>query len=623
MENKQHLIKINRYLLNTKKYEILYLLESISRKIVQKSSVFPSHFHINVRLSTNFKFGIYQINDFLKYKNHNKFFQITEFFLKEIKKNILFKKGLFRANFKKPGFINFAINSKYLLFLIKIFVKKSKIKKVLKDNNQYLKGKIMVDFSSPNSAKKMHIGHLRSTVIGNSIMNMLKLLNKKVFSNNYIGDWGSQFGILIMMVKIYSYSFNKKKKNEIILEELEKLYQKGVKLYDNNKKFKEKANYELLKLQRGNKKSIRIWKIINQVSLKNFNKIYKKMNIKFDYTRGESFFKNEIKNVIRKLKETGIAIKDNGALVIFNKENNQSIQYPFIILKKDKTVGYATIDLANILFNSKKMGINCFIYVTDDRQKDYFLGLFLIVQKWFSKMGYDIPNMKHISFGKIFKNKKEIFKTRKGRTIGLNNVIEKSIKISKKIIDIKHPFLSKKEKDKLSEIIGVESIKYFDLIQNRKSDYIFLWDQLLNKSGNTIIHIFYTISRILSILEKFYDLNKKNKLKNSKIKKNNLIFDKKNVVNNNLKDKNEINLSQLILTFTLKVKKAIKKFQPHLIANHLFNISREFSKFYKSNKIIIIKNFKETKRKILICKKTLIVLKFGLKTLGIRFPKFM
>ncbi|WP_343184189.1 arginine--tRNA ligase [Buchnera aphidicola (Ceratovacuna keduensis)] len=517
-------------------------------------------------------------------------------FAKKIAKNINKKNILKKITISNPCFINFFVSSKFIEKELEnmIFCKRLNIKKQNKK-------KIVVDYSSPNIAKNMHVGHLRSTVIGDTIVRIMEFLGHNVIRENHIGDWGHQYGMIITYIK----EKNIKNISKMNLEKLENIYKKSKTMFDNFEYFKKKSKKSLIKMYKNNKKYIYIWKKIVNITLLENKKIYKILNItlKSKHIKGESFYKNMLKDVISDLIKKKIAKKKNGKIIVYLKKfkNKLGKKMGVIIQNEDKTFLYSTIDIACIKHRSKIIKANKIIYYIDYRQKRYLKQIIEISKK--AKYINKNLSIHHYEFGTILNKKNKPFMTRKGKTIKLYDLIKKSIKKSKKIILKKNNKINKKILNKTSKIIGVGAIKYFELSKNRKKNYIFNWKKILKLYGNTSIYIQYAYSRIFSII-------KKSKINIKKIK------DKIIITNSE-----EKKISIKILQFEEIINDISKNSYPHILCNYLYNLSSNFSKFYEKYYILSEKNKKikiSRIKLILIISK---IIKIGLSLLGIKTIK--
>jgi len=499
----------------------------------------------------------------------------------------------------KPGFINFKISDYYLRKnLCKILKKKCKFGSSDLGENKT----IVIDYSAPNIAKPMHIGHLRSTIIGQSLYNIYKFLGYKVIGDNHLGDWGTQFGKLIYAYKNWG---NKKEINKNPIKEMTKLYIRFHKEAEKDKELEELARKETKKLQDKDSENIKIWKFLVRESLKDFKKIYKILNIKFDYTLGESFYDDMLENIIKEGFDKKIAVKSEGAVIINLDKQNLP---PFLIKKTDGAYLYTTTDLAAIIYRKRKFKPDKILYVVANEQALHFQQLFASAKKY--GLCENIK-LEHIKFGMVLGETGKKFSTRKGETVELNNLIDKAVKLSQKTVEEKNPKLSKKEKKKIAKVVGLGAIKYNDLSQNRITDITFNWDKMLSFDGNSAPYLQYTYARINSLNEKYkktYRLNRINILNKPDFSL--------------LVDKTEKDIMRQLIKFPEAVENAARENSPHFIALYIYELASLYNNFY--NSAPILKSEKNiAKARIYLSKSVAIITKNGLNLLGIDTLKKM
>lgn len=553
---------------------------------IQRDELFP-----DVRPADQ-RFGDFQANGVMPYAKSKKANprQISEKIVAELKKKDVFQKKI-SVSIAGAGFINFKLSDEFLAEWLNICKSISTFQKELPC--QLIGKKVVIDYSSPNTAKQMHVGHLRSMNIGNSIYRILKFCGVNVVSDNHIGDWGTQFGILIMAIKRCKADISK-----LSLERIESLYKQGVELSKNDDSALSEARQELVKLQNGDVENTKIWKTINDVSQCSFDEIYKLADVSFDYTLGESFYNDKIDRVYSELIESGIAEESNGALCVFHKEHERFSKQPFIIRKSDGASNYATTDLATVLYRTEELGADEIIYVTDGRQQDHFQQLFLTVKKWYSAYGRKYPVLKHVWFGTVLGEDNKAIKTRSGTSIKLKGLFSEAIDRALKIISEKSTALSNDEKFEVAEILGVDSVKYADLSSNRTSDYVFSWDKMLSFDGNTAAYLLYAITRMKSIIHKC-DVN----------------LDEIQV--DTIGTIDEKNLVRKLIYFPIVLSQTISDLRPHYLCTYLFELAGEYSTFYNSNRVIGEKSNIFERRLVLILR-TLAVMEAGMDLLGLK-----
>jgi len=541
---------------------------------------------IDIQNSTKKEFGDFQTNfammsSKLIGKNPR---EIANTIIENFEKNDIIEK----LEVAGPGFINIFLKNSFLNEEIK------KLENEKYDFSFLNTGKtVIIDYSSPNIAKRMHIGHLRSTIIGDSIKRILNFLGFKTLADNHIGDWGTQFGKLIVAYKNW---LDKKAYEEDPIGELERIY---VLFSDKAKKdpaLEDEAREELKKLQLGNEDNQKLWKEFIDISLKEYNKVYERLDVNFDYYYGESFYNDMMPSVLEELKKKNIAREDQGALVVFFEDDKLP---PAIVQKKDGSFLYTTSDLATMKFRKNELKVDEAVYLTDDRQQNHFKQVFEIGKMLGEPYDY---KKTHIVFG-IMRFGDQIFSSRSGNTIRLVDLLDEAKKQVKKVIDEKNPNIPEKEKEKIAETIGSGAIKYFDLSQNRTSDITFTWEKVLNFEGNTGPYLQYTYVRIMSIFRKLEE-------ENINVENTDIVLDEMAGI--------ERELASELLKFPQAVVKSYENFRPNIIADYLFDTAKLFNSFYNSSSILKEEDKQVMDARILLAKKTAFVLKEGLELLGIK-----
>ncbi|WP_343154470.1 arginine--tRNA ligase [Buchnera aphidicola (Aphis aurantii)] len=546
------------------------------------------------------EFGNYQVNNLIKIANLNNIrpFNLSEKIISFIKNKTIYKK----ITFSYPGFINIFINQNWLSKeLEKLFISP-------RLNIRYSSPKktIVVDYSSPNIAKEMHIGHLRSTILGDVTVRTLEFLGHNVIRANHIGDWGTQFGMLIAYLK-YKKLEKKLEKNLISLKDIETFYCKSKKKCDLDKNFENESRKYVVQLQNGDENCYSIWKKLVSITMNYNYNIYKKLSVtlKKQDTMGESLYNKMLPDIIKDLKTKQLAIEKNGATIIFLNEFKNRLGQPMgvVIQKKDKAFLYATTDIACFKYRYETLHADRIIYYTDSRQHQHLLQAWII-----SRKANYIPKsllLEHHKFGMMLSKNKKPFKTRDGNTIKLNELLDEAINRAKNLIKQKKPKLSKKKLIKLANIIGISAVKYSDLSKNRNTNYIFDWDTMLSFDGNTSPYIQYAYTRIISII-------KKSTIRIDKIsEKINLIED------------SEIRLAMKILEFEEIILIIEKKGTPHIMCNYLYQLAICFTNFYENCSILFSKKISICKSRLKLCFLTAKTLKKGLNILGIKVLKKM
>ena len=539
---------------------------------------------IEISIATNEKFGDFQTNFAMMNSkiiggNPRK---IAEEIVNEIGTcNHLIEK----LEIAGPGFINIFLKDEYL---------GEYVSKMTTEKFEYTelntKGDVIIDYSSPNIAKRMHIGHLRSTIIGDAVKRLYNFLGYHTVADNHIGDWGTQFGKLIIG---YRKWLDKEAYEKNPIEELERVYVEFSKESENDPSLDDLAREELKKLQDGDKENYALWQEFIKVSLDEYNKLYNRMGITFDTYYGESFYHNMMPSVLDELVEKGLAVEDQGAKVVFFDEKDNL--HPCIVQKKDGAFLYSTSDIATVKFRKENYDINRLIYLTDERQQDHFKQFFKITEM----LGWDIEKI-HIWFG-IMRFADGVFSTRKGNVIRLEQLLDEGKKRALEVIEEKNPSLSDEEKNNIAEVVGVGAIKYADLSQNRQSPIIFEWDKVLSFEGNTAPYLQYSYARIQSIKKKAEEMGK-------------IITSDTKIV---IKDKIERNLVTFLTLFPTMVLKAGETYKPNLLTDYLFDLAKKFNTFYNACPILNQEDEVLLSR-LLIADRTAEILRQGLDLLGIK-----
>lgn len=534
-----------------------------------------------IQKASNEKFGDYQTN--FAMTSAKEFQQAPRKTAEQIVENFPENEMIEKLEIAGPGFINIYLKDGYLADLIA---------KMGEEDFEFdfldREGKVIIDYSSPNIAKRMHIGHLRSTVIGDAIKRIYLYLGYDVIADNHIGDWGTQFGKLIIGYRNW-LDEEKYKKNPI--EELERIYVKFANEAENNEALNDQAREELKKLHDGDEENLRLWKEFIQVSLDEYNKVYDRLNISFDEYRGESFYHDMMPGIVELLKEKKLAKYSQDALVVFFPEEENL--HPCIVQKKDGAYLYATSDLACLQYKKDHYQLNKAIYVTDERQQTHFKQIFKISDM----LGWKI-NKEHIWFG-IMRFKGGIFSTRKGNVIRLEELLDESVKRVKAVIEEKNPNLPEEEKAIVAEKIGVGAIKYADLSRNPQSMVIFDWDKMLSFEGNTAPYLQYTHARIKSVFRKAAEMN--------------ITFDVQDL---KLLDEYDHSLALKLSQFPYAVLKAGETFKPNIIADYLFDLGQKFNSYYNQKSFLNSEGIEQNSR-LALAARTAEVLAKGLDLLGI------
>ncbi len=458
---------------------------------------------------------------------------------------------------------------------------------------------MIVDFSSPNVAKPMHVGHIRSTILGNAISRILRLLGHKVITDNHIGDWGTQFGKLIVGWK---RELDESALAADPLAEMERLYKKVNNEFEQNEATATLARQELVKLQNGDPENLAIWEKMIELSLREFDKVYKRLGVNFDYILGESYYNSALKGVVQRLKDLGVARESEGAAVVFFEDIPELKEQPAIIQKSDGGANYTTTDLATLDYRIETWKPDEIVYVTDSRQQLHFKQFFAIFRRW---MPHVRVRLSHVWFGMILGPDNKPFKTRTGENIKLTDLLNEAEERALAVVTEKNPELPETERKEIARIVGLGAIKYSDLLPNRQSDYVFSWEKMLALNGNTAPYLQYAYTRVRSIFRKAEE---------SMIEKREPTFE--------LKSADELALAKHLLTFGLVLDAVVDDYRPNYLCNYLYELAGHFARFYESSPVLKAEPQEKADR-LALCDLTGRVLKQGLQLLGIEVTERM
>ena len=511
----------------------------------------------------------------------------------ELKEKLIFENDEITKVEVVNGYLNFFINN---LQLVKEVLKEIDEKKEKYGSSDIGKGKnVVVDYSSPNIAKPFHIGHLRSTVIGNSLYKTYKFLGYNCIGINHLGDYGTQFGKLIEGYKRWGSEYNIE---ENPIDELTKIYVRINNLCKEDESVLEECRNNFKKLEEKDEYCVTLWNKFRELSLKEFQKVYDLLDVHFDSLNGEAFYSDKMDEVIDILEKTGRLVESEGARVIELEEKQIP---PCIIQKSNGSTTYATRDLAAILYRARNYDFDKALYLTSYEQILHFNQVFEVAKL----LGLDekyTNNLIHVPFGMI-QLKSGKMSTREGNVVKLEDLLKESISRVKEIIEKKNPELE--DKEKIAETIGIGAVIFNDLYNSRMKDEIFDWDEMLNFNGETGPYLQYIYVRTNSIL-----------------KKAGYIPELKDVDAQELNDEGAINIIKILYSFEDIIKQAAEKNEPYIIARYLINLAQAFSSYYNDHKIIVDdKKVQNSRLYITYCVN--LVLKTGAMLLGMKMPERM
>ncbi|MFO0812154.1 MAG: arginine--tRNA ligase [Gemmatales bacterium] len=515
------------------------------------------------------------------------------------------RSGLESADVAGPGFINLRFTSTFLAEQVASLAKDDRLGvPALARPLTYV-----IDYSSPNVAKPMHVGHLRSTIIGDSLTRLLRFLGHSVITDNHLGDWGTQFGILIYgwkhfldqaaldkdpvaeMVRIYIHVRNLIKEEGGTDEDDEA----------GGQTIAEACRQETAKLHRGDPENVALWERMMPWCQAELDRVYHKLGIlPYNYTLGESYYNPKLADVVAELQTKGIVEESRGALVIFHGEN----QPPSLVRKGDGAFTYTTTDLATIRHRVDTFHADIVLYVVDFRQSLHFQQLFRIARLW----GYTALDLQHISFGSVLGTDGKPIKTREGGAIELSALLDEAVERAQKIVDENSPELPPDERTQVAKAVGIGAVKYADLCQNRSTDYVFSWDKMLAMQGNTGAYMQYAYARIQSIFRKVGVTPASIREQNPTVL---------------LNTPQERGLALAVLRFPEALDAAVIDYRPNCITGYLWDLANAFSSFFENCPVAKAETPDLQRSRLFLCDITARVLQKGLDLLGIEVKEKM
>ena len=451
---------------------------------------------------------------------------------------------------------------------------------------------VVIDFSSPNVAKPMHVGHLRSTVIGDSLARISAAVGHRVIRDNHLGDWGSQFGMILWGWKTARDESRFETDPVAELARLYRLAQDRIKAGE--KSVEDAARAETAKLHAGDPENRALWSRFIPYCLAALQAVYDRLGVKFDVQLGESFYDTQLAAVVSDLKERGLAVESEDAIVVFVEQT----EAPFLIRKRDGAFTYATTDLATIKYRADTWHPDQMLYVVDHRQGDHFKQLFEVARKW----GITSAELEHVAFGTILGSDRRPFKTREGDVVGLESLLDEATAIARKVVDENSPELDQGERERVAEVVGLGAIKYADLCQNRISDYVFDWQKMLAMNGNTATYLQYAYARIKSIFRKGGFAPEAIRRQQPKI---------------DLSHPAERALGVRLLRLPEVLELADSEHKPNVLTDYLFDLANAFSAFFEGCPVLKAESVERRDSRLALCDLTATTLKTGLGLLGI------
>lgn len=570
-------------------------------RIAAQAEDFGADFEPNVRPADP-KFGDFQANGVLALAKRQKTNPraLAQKLLAAIEASGEFDPAQVELSIAGPGFINFKFTNQYRWNWVQKFQFvtdfQSGAGSLRKDR------KIVIDYPSANTAKQAHIGHLRPMVIGEAIARLLDFCGADTLRDNHIGDWGTNFGTLIMKIKRDGIALDTLGDNA--LASLDQLYKDGSNLENESPELRDISRNELVKLQNGDPENTALWQQIVDISIQAFDKLFEQMGVRVDMSLGESFYRDKVDRVYQELTDTQLAEESDGALVVWHDEvkkfaRDNERPYPFNIRKKDGASNYASTDLATILYRVEEFKADEVIYLTDARQQDHFQQLFLTTQKWFTAKNYPLPQMAHVWWGTILGENKKPFKTKSGESIKLQELLDEARERAFVVVSEKNPDLPEDERRVIADAVGIGALKYADLSSNRTQDYIFNWDRMLSFEGNTAPYLLYAVARINSIFRKA-ECDPDAEITGA----------------SPIETETELALARKLMGFANALELTLNDLRPHFLCTYLYELASAYSSFNSADRVLI-DDPEIRARRLTLCARTRTILKTGLELLGI------
>ncbi|KAK9715463.1 hypothetical protein RND81_06G167200 [Saponaria officinalis] len=569
------------------------LLAELFKKSIE--ATVPTEANVLPLIASSEKFGDYQCNNamslFGKVRGKMPEFKNPMAVGEAIKKNLPESEMIESCSVMQPGFVN--------VVLSRTWVAKT-IDKMLKEGIQTWAPKLpinraVVDFSSPNIAKEMHVGHLRSTIIGDTLTKMFEFCGAEVLRRNHVGDWGTQFGMLIEF--LFEQFPQWEDGSEIPIKDLQAFYKQSKKRFDDDAVFKERAQKAVVSLQGGEPKYLKAWAQICEISRREFQKVYERLRVHIE-EKGESFYNPFIPSVLKGLSNEGLIEESDGAQVI--RIEGKTI--PLIVVKRDGGFNYSSTDLTALWYRLNEEKAEWIIYVTDSGQREHFEMFFHAAKQagWLPSDDNAYPKVTHVGFGLVLGEDGKRFRTRSSEAVRLVDLLDEAKSRSKQALIErgKAAEWTEEELEQTAEAVGYGAVKFSDLIGNRLSNYTFSYEKMLNDKGKTAVYSLYAHARVCSVF--------RNSVKDIKeLKKDGHIV---------LDHADERKLGTMLIKFPEIIEEACYNLLPHVLCEYLHGLSETFSSFYNNCKIN--SSAEETSR-LLLCEATVVVMRKCFELLGI------
>ncbi len=565
------------------------LSEKVSQAMIAAGA--PADCEPQVRQSAKVQFGDYQANGVMAVAK--KLGMAPRQLAEQVLSHLSLDGIANKVEIAGPGFINIFLAAEFLAAEVNQALKSERL-----GVTQPQPQTIVIDYSAPNVAKEMHVGHLRSTIIGDASVRTLEFLGHHVIRANHVGDWGTQFGMLIAYLEL------KQQENagEMALADLEGFYREAKKHYDEDAAFAERARGYVVKLQGGDEYCREMWRKLVDITMSQNQKTYERLNVTLTRkdVMGESLYNPMLPGIVADLKAKGLAVESEGATVVFLDEykNKEGEPMGVIIQKKDGGYLYTTTDIACAKYRYETLHADRVLYYIDSRQHQHLMQAWTIVRK----AGYvpDSVPLEHHMFGMMLGKDGKPFKTRAGGTVKLADLLDEALERARRLVAEKNPEMPADELEKLANAVGIGAVKYADLSKNRTTDYVFDWDNMLAFEGNTAPYMQYAYTRVLSVFRKAG--LEESELENAPV-----------IIN----EERESQLAARLLQFEETLNVVAREGTPHVMCAYLYDLAGLFSGFYEHCPILSAGNEEVRNSRLKLALLTAKTLKLGLDTLGI------
>lgn len=565
------------------------LSEKVSQAMIAAGA--PADCEPQVRQSAKVQFGAYQANGMMAVAK--KLGMAPRQLAEQVLTHLDLSGIASKVEIAGPGFINIFLEPAFLAEQVQQALASDRL-----GVSQPTRQTIVVDYSAPNVAKEMHVGHLRSTIIGDAAVRTLEFLGHHVIRANHVGDWGTQFGMLIAWLE----KQQQENAGDMALADLEGFYRDAKKHYDEDEAFAERARNYVVKLQSGDTYFREMWRKLVDITMTQNQITYDRLNVTLtrDDVMGESLYNPMLPGIVADLKAKGLAVESEGATVVFLDEfkNKEGDPMGVIIQKKDGGYLYTTTDIACAKYRYETLHADRVLYYIDSRQHQHLMQAWTIVRK----AGYvpDSVPLEHHMFGMMLGKDGKPFKTRAGGTVKLADLLDEALERARRLVAEKNPDMPADELEKLANAVGIGAVKYADLSKNRTTDYIFDWDNMLAFEGNTAPYMQYAYTRVLSVFRKA-DIDEQALASAPVI----------------ISEDREAQLAARLLQFEETLTVVAREGTPHVMCAYLYDVAGLFSGFYEHCPILSAENDAVRNSRLKLAQLTAKTLKLGLDTLGI------